>query len=879
MKGMSRIALLWKNTGAPRRVEVTNGTLASVRQVRRRLIVSVANARTAPGADQTIVTVRGAQASSLPTRVSESQARGSNFERNSDSFSFFLRDVSGQNPIFLPDHGVAVTVARDKRSYADIAHAIEKQGGQTSLQQIEKEPEESFDAAAANTTHASCQTWLGLSRDMRIFTLGFRDIRDMAKGWDWVEPKFHAKQIKLRETGDKQLTYQLQIGRGHGCTRQLTRRLEDGTLPILNATLLDGGIRYEVTAFVTLELRALIARNVRGTHFLVADGHGHCHMFTPKQHEWFSELLLGEINREEETILCYRVRAINEANQPRYAWMHAPTRPGTTQALDENGFAKFDSGRVYCVNRLSGQPLRQREIAVLVPPKREAVFEFFIPHQPLLPKRAARLARFNFDEKLAECRAYWRNKLGHGAEILLPEARVNEMVHAGLLHLDLVTYGLEPKGTLAPTIGVYTPIGSESAPIIQFLDSMGWHDVAERSLQYFLDKQHDDGFIQNFYDYMLETGAALWSMGEHWRYTRDTVWLERVAPKLLKSCDYILRWRERNKRPELKGKGYGMLEGKVADPEDPYHSFMLNGYAYLGLARVAEALAKLNPRESKRLASEAAALKADIRTSFFEAMARSPVAPLGDGTWTPTVPPWAENDRGPVGLYAQPGNWHMHGTFFCRDLTLGPIYLAFQEVLDPHERATNWLLNYHAEMMHERNVGLGQPYYCRHDWLHLKRGEVKAFLKTYYNAFASMADRETYTFWEHYIGASPHKTHEEGWFLMQTRWMLWLEDGDTLRLLSGIPRAWLEHGKTIEMENVASYFGAFSLRVESSLRRGVIEAWVDCKSDRQPNRIELRLPHPGRKQPRKVTGGTYCPERETICVDRFHASARVKVAF
>src|SRR5207249_4803557 len=151
----------------------------------------------------------------------------------------------------------------------------------------------------------------------------------------------------------------------------------------------------------------------------------------------------------------------------------------------------------------------------------------------------------------AECAAYWHKKLEHGARLQLPEQRLDEMARAGLLHLDVVAYGLEPKGPLAACIGWYNPIGSESSPIIQFFDSMGWHDVAERSLQYFLDKQHDDGFIQNFSHYMLETGAALWSMGEHWRYTRDVAWLKRVAPKLLKSCDYIIRWRERNKRPEL----------------------------------------------------------------------------------------------------------------------------------------------------------------------------------------------------------------------------------------------------------------------------------------------------------------------------------------
>jgi hypothetical protein len=47
---------------------------------------------------------------------------------------------------------------------------------------------------------------------------------------------------------------------------------------------------------------------------------------------------------------------------------------------------------------------------------------------------------------------------------------------------------------------------------------------------YFLDKQHDDGFIQNFGGYMLETGAALWSMGEHYRYTRDEAWVRQISP-------------------------------------------------------------------------------------------------------------------------------------------------------------------------------------------------------------------------------------------------------------------------------------------------------------------------------------------------------------
>jgi len=354
--------------------------------------------------------------------------------------------------------------------------------------------------------------------------------------------------------------------------------------------------------------------------------------------------------------------------------------------------------------------------------------------------------------------------------------------------------------------------------------------------------------------------------------------VKRIKNNLVRACEYMLAWRRRNIREELRGRGYGLLEGKVADPPDPFHSFMLNGYAYLGMARAAEMLAKVDLKESRRWAREAAALKQDIRTAFFEARARSPVVPLGDGTWAPSAPPWAESS-GPVALYAEPAHWFTHGTFTARDSLLGPIYLILQEVIDPHEQAADFLVDWHAELMCVRNVALSQPYYSRHDYAHIRRGEVKPFLKTYYNAFTGLADRETYTFWEHYFHASPHKTHEEGWFLMQTRWMLWLEDGRTLRLLPGVPRAWLEHGKQIALRNVASYFGPISLQVESKVNDCVIEATIECRSDRQPQRVAVRLPHPCGLKAVAAHGGAYCPESETVLIEEFRDSAKVVLRF
>ena len=320
-----------------------------------------------------------------------------------------------------------------------------------------------------------------------------------------------------------------------------------------------------------------------------------------------------------------------------------------------------------------------------------------------------------------------------------------------------------------------------------------------------------------------------------------------------------------------------MAEGKVADPEDPFRTWMLNGYAYMGLQRCSEMLGDVDPAESACLAREADALKADLREEFRLNVAKSPVVPIGDGTWSPSAASWAEG-RGPVCLLTD-DNLARYGTFTCRDSLLGPHYLILQEIISPHEPVADWLLEYTVDLYHVRNNALMQPYYSEHARAHLQRGEVKAFLAAFYNGFSGLADRETYSFWETYAHASAHKTHEEGWFLMQTRWMLYMEEGDTLHLLRGIPRAWLEDGKEISIRNAASYFGPFSLEVKSDLTAGRLTARVTCTTDRRPKTITLRLPHPENRRAVKVTGATYDPATETVRIENFPGQAEVVLEF
>jgi len=267
-------------------------------------------------------------------------------------------------------------------------------------------------------------------------------------------------------------------------------------------------------------------------------------------------------------------------------------------------------------------------------------------------------------------------------------------------------------------------------------------------------------------------------------------------------------------------------------------------------------------------------MKADIRRAVSETLARSPVIPIGDGTWVPTLPPWVEA-RGALMLHAEGGEFFTHGSEVTRDSLLGPLYLVFQEVLEPDEETSTFLLQFHSELMTSRNVAFSQPYYSRHDWVHLRRGEVKSFLQTYYGTVASLADRDTYTFWEHYFHASPHKTHEEAWFLMETRWMLYMERGDTLEIFPGLPGAYLAPGKTVELDNVSSYFGPLTVKVESRSDAGTIAAHIECRSDHGPKTVILRLPNPPGLMIGRVEGGVYSPATGRVRIEGFDGTATV----
>jgi hypothetical protein len=805
-----------------------------------------------------------------------------NIMTDKNPFSFFLRDVNFENPIYIPEFQTAVVPVEDTRTFRQVADDVAGKKLLSDFGRFENEPEESYEKACGHNTEQYCQTWLGIGRDMRMFRVGYQA---NYKYWGQIQPCYHS--VPHGNPAEKDTAYQInfEIGPGSHCRTKTVRHLEYGALPILCAVQDEADVQYHIISFASLEKNTLSKNAVRGSDWRASYPNTGGNMISPEDKEKIKGLLDKEMNEREQEIICaFRIEAVNAGKTPNYAFFKAPHCAPFGKHPDEykfeNGMSWFKKmDKVYAVSRIDGEAMCDEEMSILIQPGQKVVFDILIPHSPLTKKRAEKLSRWNFEKHLSACRDFWLEKLDSAAKIAVPEMAIDERIKAGLLHCDLATLGLEPDGPALATIGWYSPIGTESAPIIQFFDSMGWHKLAERSIQFFLERQLESGFIQNFANYQSETGPLLWTAGEHFRYTRDTAWLMRVMPKLKKAAAYLLDWRERNKRPELKATGcYGLVDGKVADPDDFFHAYFLNAGTYIGLSRMVEMTATLDPSYSKTLEKEIKNYRKDIVNSVYRSQSMAPIVPVGDGSWAPILPSWAEY-TGAHHLYADGGNCFTHGGFPLRGSIIGANWLIMQEALEPNEQASDFIQKTNQYPVTRENAALSQPYYSRHDFAHIKRGEVKAFLKTYYNQFTALQDRETYTFWEHYFHASEHKTHEEAWFLMQTRWMLYLEEGETLSLLKAIPRRWLEDGKQIVLDGVKSYFGPIRFKAESDLKNNLIKAEIKLESGRLPAKIAIRLPHPEGLRAVSCNNGSYNPTNETITIDDFKGCETVILKF
>jgi len=502
---------------------------------------------------------------------------------------------------------------------------------------------------------------------------------------------------------------------------------------------------------------------------------------------------------------------------------------------------------------------------------------------------------------------FWRQTLRQGMRLRTPDALLNRFYDGVTQHILASVYRDPSTGLFMAPCGTYdyNMFLNETNMQVRLLDMRGLHDMAARFLEPALAMQGSKPFpgmfrstdaifhgvrIDEKHDYThsgynLNHGWTLWTLAEHYWFSRDREWLRAKLPNIRKAARWIVEERAATTSPGERGM---LPPGQLEDNEEWRHWFAVNAYAYKGLKAAAEVIAELDPEEGARLREESAAYRSDLRAAIRRAMAASPVVPRGDGTWIPYIPSRSR-------LHGPDHGW-------IRNILYGAHSLIDGEVIDPSEQWATWIMQ---DLEDNRFMAADSFSVAEQDWFsrggitlqpnlvnapltYLARNEIPHALRAFYNTFAAsyFEDVNAFAEWVPSFGrpGGPYfKTSDEAGFLAWLRMLLLREDGHRLELTRGAPRRWFRHGEVIDVRDAATFFGKVSFRIESRVAENRISATIEVSPDFRAKEIVLTLRHPDKKSPRRALAGTrelsFDRRLETISVPVQTGTVKVEVDY
>jgi hypothetical protein len=499
-----------------------------------------------------------------------------------------------------------------------------------------------------------------------------------------------------------------------------------------------------------------------------------------------------------------------------------------------------------------------------------------VPYLPLIESsECAALSALDFERERKATGDYWRRELNRSARLITPEPVLNEFYRAVAGHL-LINSEMEPGSNrrfARVSSFNYGAYGNESCMMVLDLDRRGYHQEAADCLEAWLHYQGTVGLPGDFdskdgvlygaagYEsggYNQHHGWILWTLTEHYRFTRDEAWLRRVAPGIVAAADWIIRESVRTTgRNDL---AQDLLPpGDLEDIGDWWTWLSTSCYTWRGLDGAAWALEQIQHPDAPRIRAAAEAYHKNLVDHFLAASVRSPVVRLRDGTAVPQIPSYVQRRGRSFG-------------WICETLE-GAIHLLITRAMDPKSVQAQWILK-----DYEDNLFLSNQYgYTLDDfdkyWFgrggmsmqacllldveaYLYRDDVKQALRAMFNAIALNHFPDVHMNTEHALpqmgdwAGDHYKTSDEanacGWL----RYLFVREEGDTLLVGQAIPRDWLKPGRKCGMENAATWFGTTSVAYEGGA--GHIAATLDGPTRNPPREIRVRFRTPGEKKLARV---------------------------
>ena len=787
-------------------------------------------------------------------------------------FSFSPAEVVREGQVFLPDFSVLVTTGQDVSEYATVAASWKHRKDKDLYSRVFDMPEQTLQRAWSDMPrkghHYIPLGWEGARQRFGVEANGDVFVH---KGW-------------LKRVGGKDSPHASWEGDGirfkFGLpdSEPVERYIEDSCLPIVHTTWRRGDIEYGQTAFV-VPFEGIPAP--------------------------------GQIRGDDTMVLLTKIVAKNTGSAPTNAHLLISTvTDEAEESLTVNDgliySRKNDSARLRMMVRVDPQATFAEEdnkiaIDIALDPGGSSAAYVKIPYITLSSAdELARLRQLDVEKEHTEAARYWRNRIDAGTQIMTPEDMINSFYRAHAAHLLINTEREVGSERYMAKVGSfhYGVYSNESCMMISDLDRRGYHDTAEGALETFLHYQGAVGLPGDFstkegvfygaggYEaggYNQHHGWVLWCLGEHYWYTRDAQWLRRAAPKIVKGCDWISKERHRtmDTLDPIRAIEHGLMPpGRLEDIGDYRCWLSTNAYSYWGMENAARALADIGHPEAQRLLDEAEEYREDIVRAFREAMVRSPVVRLRDGTYIPHMPP----------------DVHRRGRSFgwITETLEGAIHMIRCGVLNLHDRESTWIIKDFEDNLYlseQYGYTLGdfdrywfsrggfsmQPNLLCNPVPYLMRDEIKHFLRAYFNAFAVGFFPDTCMMTEHplpHIGdwrGDHYKSSDESQSTYWLRLMFIMERGADLYLGMGLPRSWLNDGQQVSITRAETYFGTTSFTVESHAAAGKMRMIIDPPTRNLPEHLYVRFRHPENIPIARVTVNgkehhEFDPERELVLV-------------
>ena len=482
-----------------------------------------------------------------------------------------------------------------------------------------------------------------------------------------------------------------------------------------------------------------------------------------------------------------------------------------------------------------------------VPAHGSRAVEVRLPCQ-VLESPAEEVSTDEFEGKLVQTTAYWNQLIARGSRFEIPEPRVQDAYRAWIAYSFLNVSKRGDVYHVCDGSGFYSKIyGYSAALYCNNLDLLGYHDLAATYFDSLLTFMQTNGLLAvNFGD--TDTGAALWSMSEHYRITRDAAWLRRMAPKMLAMGNWIIERRHaalaQTNEPALTR---GLIRYRpYADLLHPAADYFSNGYLWKGLAAAAGVFAEIGLQdEAARLKRESDAYRNDISASMEAALFADHGMKI-----LPAIPDtrelWKESDGSANGYYGIIAPCMLEAGLPAWD---DPKAALLVNALERRGGLTAGVCQFHDMVDHAYTYGY---------WMNcLQRDQVKQTILGLYASMAYGMSRGTYAA----VECTAARTGENYWTLPHTysntqqlrllRNMLLREEGDKLWIGQAIPREWLTVGKRVAVTDAPSLFGPVSVSL-SARADGSMRVHLEPPGRAAPKEIVIRLRHPQRRRIAKV---------------------------